>query len=123
VFSVLCNKPFLIHPLEEIDGLVNVFLPLVAGTRLSSSIYLRKRSDIDIMADILIEAKEDTLKTHIMYKCNLSHRQLEIYLNLLLEIGLLKSHFNEENNARSYKITSKGLVFLKIYSKLKDLIS
>jgi predicted transcriptional regulator len=123
VFNVLCNKSFLIHPLKEIDDLVNVFLLLVARTRLSSSIYLRKRSDIDIIADILIEAKEDTLKTHIMYKCNLSHRQLGIYLNLLLETGLLKSHLNEENNARYYEITSKGLEFLKIYSKLKDLMS
>ncbi len=103
--------------------MVNIFLPLVVRTRLSNSIYLRKRSDIDIMADILIVAKEDTLKTHIMYKCNLSHKQLEIYLNLLLEIGLLKSHLNEENNARCYEITSKGLVFLKTYSKLKDLMN
>ena len=124
MFNVLCNKPFLIHPpLEEIDDLVNIFLLLVARTRLSSYIYLRKRSDIDIIAEILIEAKEDTLKTHIMYRCNLSHRQLNIYLNLLLKIGLLKSHSNEENNARYYEITSKGLKFLKAYSKLKVLMS
>ena len=96
---------------------------LAVGTRLSSSIYLRKRSDIDIIADILIEAKKDTLKTHIMYRCNLSHRQLNIYLKLLFKIGLLKSHSNEENNARYYEITSKGLKFLKTYSKLKDLMS
>jgi len=119
----LCNKPFLLHPLEEIDYVVNFFLHLIAGTKLSSSIYLKKRSDIDIIADILIEAKEDTLKTRIMYKCNLSHRQLKIYLNLLVEIGLLKSHSNEENNSRYYEITAKGLKLLKIYSKLKDLMS
>jgi len=123
VFNLLCNKPFLIHPLEELNNLVNVFMLLAVGTRLSSSIYLRKRSDIDIIADILIEAKKDTLKTHIMYRCNLSHRQLNIYLKLLFKIGLLKSHSNEENNARYYEITSKGLKFLKTYSKLKDLMS
>jgi predicted transcriptional regulator len=119
----MCNKPFLIHPLEEIDGLVNVFLPLVSGTRLGNSIYLRKRSDIDIIADILVETKDETRRTRIMYKCNLSHRQLGIYLNLVLEIGLLKSHLNEETNTRYYEITSKGLKFLKTYSKLKDLMS
>jgi predicted transcriptional regulator len=119
----LCNKPFLIPPLEEIYDLVNVFMRLAVGTRFSSSIYLRKRSDIAIIADILIVAKADTLKTHIMYKCNLSHRQLETYLNFLLEIGLLKSHLNEENKARYYEITSKGLEFLMAYSKLKDLMS
>jgi predicted transcriptional regulator len=119
----MCNKPFLIHSLEEIDGLVNVFLPLVSGTRLGNSIYLRKRSDIDIIADILVETKDETRRTRIMYKCNLSHRQLGIYLNLVLEIGLLKSHLNEETNTRYYEITSKGLKFLKTYSKLKDLMS
>ena len=123
MFNLLCNKPFLIHPLEELNNLVNVFMLLAVGTRLSSSIYLRKRSDIDIIADILIEAKKDTLKTHIMYRCNLSHRQLNIYLKLLFKIGLLKSHSNEENNARYYEITSKGLEFLMAYSKLKDLMS
>jgi predicted transcriptional regulator len=117
------QQTFLLHLFEEIDGLVNVILPLEVGKRLGSYIYLRKRSDIAIIADILIVAKADTLKTHIMYKCNLSHRQLETYLNFLLEIGLLKSHLNEENKARYYEITSKGLEFLMAYSKLKDLMS
>jgi predicted transcriptional regulator len=91
--------------------------------KLRTRLYSSKRSDIDIIADILIEAKEETLKTHIMYRCNLSHRQLKIYLNFLLKIGLLKSHSNEEDNARSYEITSKGSKFLKTYSKLKVLMS
>ena len=85
-------------------------------------LYLKKRNTFDIMADILTEAKENTRKTRIMYKCNLSHRQLEIYLNLLLEIGFLQYHSNKENNAKYYEITSRGLEFLKIYSKLKHLM-
>ena len=92
-------------------------------TGLDYSSYLGKRSDIDIMADILTKAKEDTIKTRIMYKCNLSHKQLKIYLNLLLKIGLLDSHSNEKSNKQYFRITSKGSKFLNAYSKIKALTS
>jgi len=46
----------------------------------NSSPWVRKRSDIDIMANILSEANKSTKKTRIMYRCNLSHSQLQIYL-------------------------------------------
>ena len=120
----LCNKPFVLHfsSRNYIDSLVNVLMPSESRTRLSYS-FRGKRSDIDIIADILIEAKEDTLKTRIMYKCNLSHRQLVTYLNLLLKIGLLDSHFENRSNKISFRITSKGLKFLSAYSKLKALMS
>ena len=98
-------------------------MPRESRTRLSYSSYLGKRSDIDIIADILIEAKADTLKTHIMYKCDLSYRQLVTYLNLLLKIGLLNSHSNEKSNRQYFRITSKGSKFLSAYSKLKALMS
>ena len=97
-------------------------MPSEARTGLDYS-YLGKRSDIDIIADILIKAKEDTIKTRIMYKCNLSYRQLKIYLNLLQKIGLLDSHLNEKGNTQSFRITSKGSKFLGAYSKLKALMS
>ena len=123
--SCLCNKPFVLHfsSRNYIDSLVNVLMPSESRTVLGYSSYLRKRSDIDIIADILIKAKEDTIKTRIMYKCNLSHRQLVTYLNLLLKIGLLDSHFENRSNKISFRITSKGLKFLSAYSKLKALMS
>jgi len=102
---------------------VNVLMPSVSRTGLDYSSYLGKRSDIDIIADILIKAKEDTIKTRIMYKCNLSYRQLRIYLNLLLKIGLLDSHSNEKSNKQYFRTTSKGSKFLSAYSKLKALMS
>jgi len=122
--SCLCNKPFVLHFLSRnyIDKMVNVLMPSESRTRLSYS-FRGKRSDIDIIADILIEAKEDTMMTRIMYKCNLSHRQLKIYLNLLLKIGLLDSHSNEKSNKQYFRTTSKGSKFLSAYSKLKALMS
>lgn len=98
-------------------------MPSETRTGLGYSSYLEKRSYIDIIADILTKAKKDTLKTPIMFKCNLSHKQLKNYLNLLLEIELLDSHSNEKSNTQYFRITSKGSKFLSAYSKLKALMS
>lgn len=87
-----------------------------------NNIHLARRNDIDIIANILTEAKKDSIKTHIMYKCNLSYRQLEIYLNLLLKLELLYTHSNEESNKQNFGITSKGSKFLNVYKKLKALM-
>ena len=82
-----------------------------------SSCWVRKRSDIDIMANILSEARRGARKTRIMYRCNLSHRQLEAYLELLLDMGFL------ESNSNSFGTTTKGRKFLDAYGALKALMA
>jgi len=82
-----------------------------------SSRRLRKRSDVDIIANILNEAREGAKKTHIMYRCNLSHRQLQAYLKLLLSMGLLASRSD------LYKTTAKGHKFVDAHRTLKALIT
>jgi predicted transcriptional regulator len=87
---------------------------------LSSS---RKRSDVDIIASILGEARKGAKKTRIMYRCNLSHRQLQAYLKLLLDMNLLMSIPEErENKTNFYQATTKGRNFLDAYYKLKELM-
>ncbi len=81
-----------------------------------SSGLVRKRSDIDIMANILSEALRGARKTRIMYRCNLSHRQLQAYLKLLLDMGFLTSSSN------SFGTTLKGRKFLDAYGTLKALM-
>jgi predicted transcriptional regulator len=81
-----------------------------------SSRWVRKRNDLDIMASILVKALNGSRKTHIMYRCNLSHRQLEVYLNLLLGMGFLVCRSD------SFKTTTKGSKFLDAYSTLKALM-
>ena len=83
----------------------------------SSSSWLRKRSDIDIMFDILSEAHKGARKTRIMYRCNLSHRQLQAYLKLLLDMGLLASRSD------LFKATKKGQKFVEAYRNLKALMT
>jgi len=82
-----------------------------------SSRRRRKRSEVDIMANILSEAVRGARKTRIMYRCNLSHRQLQVYLKLLLGLGLLESRSN------LFKTTAKGLKFVDAYRTLKALMS
>ena len=88
-----------------------------SGAKSSSSRKFRKRSDTDIIANILNEARKGVKKTRIMYKCNLSHRQLQVYLKLLLGMGLLAFHSD------LHKTTTKGLKFLDAYRTLKALIT
>ncbi len=92
-------------------------MPSKFEAKLSSSRGFRIRSETDIVAGILNEAQKGAKKTHIMYRCNLSYRQLQAYLKLLLGMELLALHSNV------YKTTAKGLEFLKAYRKLKALMA
>lgn len=85
---------------------------------------LLHRSRIDIMANVLNVAVEGAKKTHIMYKCNLSFRQLQVYLELLLDRGLLRKVSGRGNReeARLFETTKKGRAFLDAYSNIKVLL-
>jgi len=85
--------------------------------------WVRKRSDIDIMANILNAANKNTKKTRIMYRCNLSHSQLQVYLKTLRQMGLLTTHSKEGAKLNYFKTTSKGLKFLETYRALKSLMT
>ena len=85
---------------------------------------IRKRSDIDVMASVLKEAHEGARKTRIMYRCNLSHTQLQVYLKLLLGMGFLVSHSEKDSSELGFfKTTAKGLKFLDAYRTLKALMT
>lgn len=73
------------------------------------------------MACILKKAVGGAKKTHIMYRCNLSHRQFQVYLDLLVESGLIS--LREESHMAFLETTDEGRVFIKSYRKLKNLLS
>jgi predicted transcriptional regulator len=63
-------------------------------------------------------------KTHIMYKCNLSFRQLHAYLNLLIDRRLLRKLEKKESSRQElYETTSKGKAFLQAYKNIKTLLA
>lgn len=78
------------------------------------------RTRLEILASMLKVASNGALKTHIMYKANLSHKQLERYLAFLEERGLLAQAVDEDVGNRIYRITEKGFDFLRDYSHVSD---
>jgi len=74
------------------------------------------------MACILEKATKEVRKTHILYGCNLSFKQFQIYLDLLIDRGLIKLQKTTKSEIEILKITNEGREFLKAYRKLKGLI-
>ena len=76
------------------------------------------------MACILNEATKGARKTRIMYRSNLSHRQLQSYLKLLLDMEMLKLISKRGSNTTDiFKTSAKGHDFLDAYRKLKGLMA
>jgi len=75
---------------------------------------------VEILVNILSVAHEGALKTHIMYKANLSHTQLDKYLTFLQGNGMLRAVPDPEGGKSRYEITDKGLSFLKEYARLSN---
>jgi len=81
----------------------------------------KRRNRLEIMANILEITNNGVLKTHILYKANLSFAQLDEYLSLLLEIGLLK---NVNNGGKTvYKTTAKGFQYIQRYKSTTALLT
>jgi len=77
------------------------------------------------MANILQATSGGAKKTHIMYQCNLSFRQLNAYLEFLADEGFLdKPRLKPENkeHPQLFKTTRKGKAFIKAYHNLRALL-
>lgn len=93
---------------------------LLASVKRQSSSH---RGRLDIIADILGASFGGVRKTYIMYRCNLSFKQLKYYLGFLLNKKLLKIiGDNKTSNPSLFKITGKGKKFLEAYKGLKGLM-
>lgn len=82
---------------------------------------LKRRDQLYIIAEILAIAKKGVLKTQIMYRANLSFTQLNDYLGLLLEMGLIEA-INKGEKIH-YRTTEKGLHFIQDYKKITSLLN
>lgn len=77
-----------------------------------ASNFLKKRSHLQLIAEILENAKIGSAKTPIMCKVGMSYHQFNEYLGFLSIRGLI------ERNEGVYQITQKGVTFLKEYKTL-----
>ena len=82
------------------------------------------RGRLDIIADILDASFGGVKKTYLMYRCNLSFKQLKYYLELLLKKRLLHVVADDKgSNPGLFEITDKGKEFLMAYKGLKGLMN
>jgi len=80
-----------------------------------------RRGRIDIIYDILksIQDKGGKIKpTHLLYKSNLSHKRLKLYLDELKAKNLVEEV--KVKGKTMISITDQGLEFFKNYKSIKE---
>ena len=81
----------------------------------------KNRNRMEIVANLLTIAKTGALKTHLMYKANLSYLMVTEYLNFLCGSGLVKETLDEEGTTKLYQTTVKGTKYLEVYESLQNI--
>lgn len=77
-----------------------------------------QRSRIDVIACILENADESSKKTRLMCNCNLSHSQFSLYIDCLVEAGLLEVSVHE-GGIEIYETTARGRSFMEDWKRIK----
>ncbi len=80
---------------------------------------MKYRSRTDIIATVLQAAMPGATKTRLMYSAYLSYAQIQEYMAFLLEKELVMY----EAGMSQYKLTEKGLHFLRVYDEISQLIT
>ena len=78
---------------------------------------IRRRSSLEIAADMLEAAREGARKTSIMYSANLNYALLQSYLGMLVGEELL----NRSGEPELFRVSEKGSELLKHFRELKRL--
>jgi len=87
------------------------------------SISGNHRGNFDIIADILGASYGGAKRTNLMYRCNLSFKQLKSYSGFLLANGMLRINGKrQDSEAITYEVTERGREFLRAYRGLKALM-
>jgi len=78
-----------------------------------------RRSEFEIIREILTLSRHGTKRTEILYQCNLSYTQLQKYLPFLIERDIMEEQHvkNNGNSTKIYKLTQKGNLFLEDIGK------
>jgi predicted transcriptional regulator len=78
-----------------------------------------RRSELEIIAEILSLSEKGAKKTEILYRGYLSYTQLNQYIPYLLEKDILSEKIIKNNNGHSriYFITNKGRDLLRDLNK------
>src|SRR5579863_1664501 len=82
------------------------------------------RGWLEIIDLILAVSEHGALKTHVMYKCNLNSKQVQQYLDFVLNRGLARTEPDPQDPKRTFYITTdRGRKFMKAYDELAEIFA
>lgn len=81
----------------------------------------KRRSRLDIIAEILHSAINGSVKTRIMYNANVNFVQFNDYLEWLLEAQLIRTIARRRKTI--YKTTEKGKLLLQRFNETAEMLS
>ena len=81
----------------------------------------QRRSDIEIIADMLKVGENGAGKTEIMYSANMSYSQIQKYLGYLMGQGLIDK-MKMGNPSVTYQVTDSGLKLLRLINSVKEML-
>ena len=80
------------------------------------------RGYVEIVYSILSVSLNGTLRTHIMFRCNLNSRQLHTYIESLIDRGLLERRRDPPSAKVEYVTTVKGRKYIEAYNVLAEML-
>jgi predicted transcriptional regulator len=82
------------------------------------------RGWLEIIDLVLSVCDKGTLKTHVMYKCNLNSKQVQQYLDFVVSRSLIEVRQDPVDLKRiTYKTTERGRRFMRSYNELAEIFS
>jgi predicted transcriptional regulator len=81
----------------------------------------RRRSNIEIIADMLKVGENGAGKTEIMYSANMSYAQIQKYLGFLLSHGFVNK-VKMGNPSVTYQVTDKGGELLRNITAIVEIL-
>src|SRR5579864_4278816 len=82
----------------------------------------RKRGWIEIIWLILSQCVKGSVKTRIMYRCNLNSKQMQQYLAFLLDCNFLEGRRDSDHVTTLYYTTELGTNFIRKYQQLQEVL-
>ena len=80
-----------------------------------------RRSNIEIIADMLRVGENGAGKTEIMYTANMSYSQIQKYLDYLINQGFVNK-VNMDNTLIAYQVTDNGFKLLRAIDNLMKIL-
>ena len=96
---------------------------MVMSSYRSEMIGRGTRGYMEIVYSMLAACLNGALRTHIMFRCNLNSKQLQFYLESLLDKGLIEKSRDPPSSKVEYKTTARGMKYMETYNTLLQMLN